>query len=196
MKNKNIFIVAIFLLVGGITAILFLWSRSVEPINIPQNDGVSVKQPNTVLPNEGESNTGISIEQMELIDPSDPYVTVNEEMAKVNFCSDVYYTKQIVVDGVDVVKRLAELDMLENRDFKKYFCEFIANNQSDGTISVTIENVVYDRSEQKEPPLKKTGEYNLTIEGLDHNESFFISVVDNVINYNGGFAPVQVGTLK
>jgi len=62
----------------------------------------------------------------------DEHLTINNTLRDVNFCGNIYRVKQVIIDGVDVVQRIAEL--ATNAQFKqgKGVCDVAYSTMSNG----------------------------------------------------------------
>lgn len=52
----------------------------------------------------------------------DEHLTINNELRDVNFCGKTYKVKQVMIDGVDVVQRVAEIVTKSQLDYGKEVC--------------------------------------------------------------------------
>lgn len=99
MKKENIALIIFLVLVLGIAWCVyysFTKTQKVAQTNPP------------VIPTElGKVVTNPPApEQLGVIDE---HLTINNELRDVNFCGKTYKVKQVLIDGVDVVQRVAEL---------------------------------------------------------------------------------------
>jgi hypothetical protein len=78
-----------------------------------------------------ESSTLVENEDMEkpieqLSGKIDEHLTIYNTLREVNFCGEIYKVKQVLIDGVDVVQRVAELatkDLIpEGKGSEKTIC--------------------------------------------------------------------------
>lgn len=99
---------------------------------VAKNKKISTVETPTVI---DTSPVSVPVEQSGKIDE---HLTINNELRDVNFCGKTYKVKQILIDGVDVVQRVAELAG-ENKKvstFPKYkgtdeICEAIISNYAE-----------------------------------------------------------------
>lgn len=81
----------------------------------------------------------------------DEHLTIDNALRDVNFCGNTYKVKQVMIDGIDVVQRIAELTTSNQDDpSKKYVCDNALLLRSDGWIHLeneigipTVENKLY-----------------------------------------------------
>lgn len=116
MKNKGVIILlillAVIILVAGRVG---LFGKNVT--NSPVNSAPPEESAGTPTPVDA------IIAEKEQISPSDPYIKINNELQKVSFCAVDYQTKQILINGIDVMKRLADIGTKQSIDLQKRICE-------------------------------------------------------------------------
>jgi len=96
MKKQNIVIIVLAFVV--ILGALFAY--------ISSNKTETAVTPNPIL----VPNTGATTPVVETgIQKIDEHLTINNELRDVNFCGKTYKVKRVLIDGVDVVQRVAEL---------------------------------------------------------------------------------------
>lgn len=84
---------------------------------IPSTETPVVDENNSIIPNTSPSGK------------IDEHLTINNELRDVNFCGKTYKVKQVMIDGVDVVQRVAEL-VTKNKD--KEACNMLEMRMSSG----------------------------------------------------------------
>ena len=194
--KKNILLliigVATLAAIGGV--IFFVGEKS---DNLENQDN-SQKTGEVTPPQEnGYVDVDTLIKQKEQIDPSDSKIRISRELQTIDFCGKTYKSKEIFVDSVNIIVRLAEIiGDKKGTDLERLVCQTVAESEKNGELSVEIVNVVYGHGEQKEPIRVGEGEYRIIIRGINRDEFFFVSVNDNLINFDGGFSSSKIGTLK
>jgi len=144
MKKQNIVIIVLALvaILGGMFA--YLSSNKTETTPIVPNPIVVQNTPTTTP----VVDTGI--------EKIDEHLTINNELRDVNFCGKTYKVKQVLIDGADVVQRVAELankDALPKNVYHEFYgttksvfisekmmkleiCDTIKKDASDGVIEI------------------------------------------------------------
>jgi hypothetical protein len=126
----------------------------------------------------------------------DAHLSVNKTLRDVNFCGDTYTARQVMIDGVDVVQRIAELATKKfptsNLAHKDLIAEDICNNanpvNSTGIIDVTWHAIFTGQS----AIFKNESEIYPII--VDDN-MFFIAIASGNIYVAGAFDGTPVGPL-
>lgn len=182
------------LFIGGLVTLWIIKSESeyIAPVRL-----IPVVTPaSNYQVSDDKLDTASLIARKEQIDPNDPYIKINEEPREVEFCSVRYLSKQIVVNGVDVIQRIAEINKDLVGEYHDHICEIIEDNQMYGNLRINLKNAVSGPGEQKEPIEVHKGVYVLEFEpGKFGPYSFSISVERNIIAEPGAYDDYAVGTL-
>ena len=96
MKKQNI-VIGVFALAAVCVSVYYCTVSQNQSVPIVTTPTVAVNIPTTTP----VAQTGIQ--------KIDEHFTVNSELRDVNFCGKTYKVKQVLIDGVDVVQRVAEL---------------------------------------------------------------------------------------
>lgn len=121
----------------------------------------------------------------------DEHLTINTTLRDVNFCGKIYKAKQVIIDGVDVVQRIAELATkdLMPKDFKgrghrgEVVCRGIYSADVQGILDVHVNIVPKTYSE------KGNSLYTMNVSGVD----FVINATTNEIHLIEGFSGGSIG---
>ncbi len=96
----------------------------------------------------------------------DEHLTINNTLRDVNFCGKIYKVKQIIIDGVDVVQRIAELvrnrSLSQNTKLKivgDSICKSVPFNPNDELQIDEVIPFIFDPSNKKAG--EKTGTYGI-----------------------------------
>lgn len=130
MPNKNIIIgiLSIIVVIGGIY-IYELSNRTVviddveileQPFNLSAKTATTAPPYVAPEPDEPAENTT----QTGMIDE---HLTIDPTLREVNFCGNTYNVKQVMIDGVDVVQRIAEI--AENNVKVESFPQYIGTER-------------------------------------------------------------------
>jgi len=101
MKKEYIYYLIIALGIASVGWWSSTTNQNVTPTrNYQPSKHVSIKNiPLTVIATTTPERSGVI----------DEHLTINNELRDVNFCGKIYKVKQVLIDGVDVVQRVAEL---------------------------------------------------------------------------------------
>lgn len=159
MKKTPIFLGIIALIVAGVW---YWYTVTAQPA-----DG-------TVVTNTPPSDT-IPIH----VPTSDEHLVIDETLRDVNFCGKTYKVKQIKIDGVDVVQRIAELATKDQSNpAKKEVCALLENYRIHGMLKNQVE-------------INTTGVVRTSIDGVDF---YKVSIVPDVNSQHIGDFKVNLST--
>lgn len=158
----------IILVIIAITVGVFVWKVENEKGEI-QSLNINVKQKNFFENQENQNQQGRA--------------AVNNELDKeeVSFCGKIYETETIVLDGVDVVKRIAAL----SQNNKLRICENIETNSPDKNLNSSLIKQSIEAVDYKE------GIYfaQISVLGfkidLNANSIYVLSAFDSEITFVG-----------
>jgi len=142
MKRQNIVIIVLVfvILLGGV--FVYVFSNKQE---IPTTT-------NPIVVHTTPTTTPVVEAGIQKIDE---HLTINNELRDVNFCGKTYKVKQVLIDGVDVVQRVAEFAKNPDssskslKEFSASICSSVPFNQQE---IIEIENVmpfVRDKTDKK-----------------------------------------------
>ncbi len=140
---KNIVIVILFaVLIGGYYYVFVYYEGVMFQRDVLTDNPPSATTTIPVVIDEGE--------QTERIAPNDEYLLVNHELRDVNFCGKIFKVKQIIINEVDVVQRIAEIvtkDLVPNEvdpydNIAKGICEKVHNNSHNILKIYTVEAAI------------------------------------------------------
>lgn len=125
MKKTFVLVGIVIIVAGGV----WYWVSTSRKQRIPQPTGQVTPAPISVAQNDG-------------------HLTIDETLRDVNFCGKIYKVKQIKIDGIDVVQRVAELVTnnlvpynIGNGDVGATICDNIKRNSIDGVLKVGINKI-------------------------------------------------------
>ena len=150
-RQKILLLIGIIVSVIVLTTGFFLMKnsvkKSIQPCNPATTDcsGLTPLGTPYVLPPK-EASPATTTQSGKI----DEHLTINNTLRDVNFCGKTYQVKQVMIDGVDVVQRIAELvtkdqfmkkDSLNNPDmgFCKSFIDMIDLNKDNPSWKNEIE---------------------------------------------------------
>ncbi len=118
MKMQNIIIAVLTLIILGGGVYIFGLQKNnmiiprsnivedvVSPTLLPYGQSATTTSPPYVAPPEAEKVWADTTQSGKI----DEHLTIDNALRDVNFCGKTYKVKQVLVDGVDVVQRIAEI---------------------------------------------------------------------------------------
>ncbi|MEY3784352.1 MAG: hypothetical protein RLZZ230_674 [Candidatus Parcubacteria bacterium] len=113
MQNKNIiiWILSGIILIGGLYIYLLPKNNVLTDVNLLpiQQYGLGTETATTAPPYVAPEPDEPVASTTTQIGKIDEHLTINPTLREVNFCGNTYKVKQVMIDGVDVVQRIAEL---------------------------------------------------------------------------------------
>jgi hypothetical protein len=125
-------------------------------VPVPGDSGMSQTAPGSTT--EGVASDSISYPHD---DPASPYIdldpklhiareitldpeiiTINYELKDVALCGETYKTKQVIIDGVDVVQRYSAI-MIDEKEKRDWFCEMLVSGTRNAGGSITPEEEIH-----------------------------------------------------
>lgn len=99
-------------------------------------------------------------DEVKRIKASDTNVTTPPNLQEIRVCGNIYQAPQILVSGVDVIRRLAEIG--EDMGNPQYSCTIIDESQKDGVIVAEIKNWIKNEYDNN-LPIVEDDVYELTL---------------------------------
>jgi hypothetical protein len=126
-KKCPLLIAGIVIIAIAIVALILLWRMTPHELSVLQMPITSTTTDRSNLtplgtpytrPPEGKSSATTT--QSGKIDE---HLTIDNTFRDVNFCGTTYRVKQVFIDGVDVVQRIAKLVTASNLDYMREICD-------------------------------------------------------------------------